>query len=183
MMTNSKFKIQNSKFILTLFTFLTFNFLLAESAPAQISSGGSFSLEKSVMPGGGGSSTAGGFTVTGTAGQNTAGNAAQNGNFSLTGGFWSPDQLAPTSASVSVSGKVTTLNGRGIRNVIVTLTDNEGNVQTTFTGSFGSYRFTDVEVGQTYILQVQAKKYLFPNPVQVVTINDELTNMDFTAED
>lgn len=152
-------------------------------ASAQISSGGSFSLEKSVIAGGGGESTGGGFRAAGTAGQNAAGTLTQNSSFFQIGGFWSPDQLAPTSASVSISGKVTTSNGRGIRNVIVTLTDPEGNVRTTVTGSFGSYHFTDVEVGHTYILQVQAKKYVFLNPAQVVTVSDELTNLDFTAED
>jgi hypothetical protein len=183
MMKNSKFKIQNSKLILMFFTFLIFNLSSAPSAPAQISSGGSFSLEKSVIPAGGGESAGGAFKITGTSGQNAVGSSIQNSNFFLIGGFWTADRLAPTSASVSVSGKVTTFSGRGIRNVIVTLTDNEGNVRTTLTGSFGSFHFTDVEVGNTYILQVQAKKYSFPNPVQVVTVNDELTNMDFTAED
>ncbi len=183
MMENSKFKIQNSKLILMFFTFLIFNFSLTQSAPAQIASGGSFSLEKSVIPGGGGESAGVGFTVAGTSGQNTAGTFNQNSNFFQIGGFWTADQLVPTSALVSISGKVTTLNGNGIRNVIVTLTDTEGGVRTTVTGSFGIYRFTDVEAGHTYILTAQAKKYLFANPTQVVTVNDELTDIDFTAED
>jgi hypothetical protein len=183
MMKNSTFNIQYSKLIMMFFTFLIFNFLLAATAPAQISSGGSFSLEKSVIPAGGGASAGIGFTVTGTSGQNAAGISAQNSNFSLIGGFWTADRLAPTSALVSISGKVTTSKGNGIRNAAVTLTDAEGNARTTLTGSFGFYRFTEVEVGQIYILQVQAKKYSFSNPARVLTINDELTNMDFTAED
>ena len=165
------------------FTFLTFNFSLAATAPAQISSGGSFSLEKSVIAAGGGESVGVGFTVTGTSGQNAAGTAAQNSNFSLIGGFWTADRFAPTAALVSISGKVTTLKGIGIRNVVVTLTDAAGNIRTTGTGTFGFYRFTKVEVGQIYVLQVQAKKYFFPNPAQVVSINDELTGLNFTAED
>jgi hypothetical protein len=182
-MKNSIFEIRRSKLIPLLATFLIVNFLSSQTAPAQISTGGSFSLEKSVLPGGGGQSAGSGFTVTGTAGQNAAGTRAQNGSFSLIGGFWSPVQLVPTAATVAIGGKVTTLNGRGIRNVIVTLTDNEGRVRTTVTGSFGSYLFTDVEVGNTYILQVQAKKYVFPDPARVVTVSDELTDLDFTAED
>lgn len=165
------------KLIISVFTLVIFPII----ASAQISSGGSFSLEKSVIAGGG-ESEGDGFKVTGTSGQNAAGTTSQNSNFSLFGGFWTPDQFAPTAALVSISGKVKTLNGRGIRNIIVTLTDAEGNVRTTLTGLFGFYRFTDVEVGQIYILQVHAKKYFFPNPAQVLTINNELTSLDFTAE-
>jgi hypothetical protein len=169
----------NHKLIISVFTLMIFPIV----APAQISSGGSFSLEKSVIAAGGGESAGVGFAVTGTTGQNAAGTASQTGNYSLIGGFWTADRLAPTAALVSISGKVTTLKGSGIRNVIVTLTDAEGNVRTTVTGTFGFYRFTNVEVGQTYVLQVYAKKYFFPNPAQVVSINDELTELNFTAED
>ncbi len=179
--TNYQLPITN--YCITFFTFLIFNFSLTQSAPAQISSGGSFSLEKSVISGGGGQSAGVGFAVAGTVGQNAAGTLTQNSNFFQIGGFWSPDQFGPTAALVSISGKVTTLNGSGIRNVIVTLTDTEGGVRTTVTGSFGIYRFTDVEVGHTYILTAHAKKYLFANPTQVVTTNDELTDIDFTAQD
>lgn len=167
------------KLIISVFTLMIFPII----ASAQISSGGSFSLEKSVIAAGGGESAGVGFTINGTTGQNAAGTTTQNSGFSLIGGFWTADLVAPTSAMVSISGKVTTSKGNGIRNVVVTLTDAAGNVRTTGTGSLGFYHFTNVEVGQTYILQVQAKKYFFPNPAQVVTINDELTNMDFTAED
>lgn len=172
-----------TNYSLLISTILIFNFALVQTASAQISSGGSFSLEKSVISGGGGESAGNGFGVAGTAGQNAAGTFTQNSNFFQIGGFWTADGLAPTSASVSISGKVTTLKGNGIRNVIVTLTDTEGGVRTIVTGSFGMYRFTDVEVGRTYILQVQAKKYFFANSMQIVTVNDELTNLDFTAED
>jgi hypothetical protein len=166
-------KIINSIFVLLLF---------AMTSLGQLASGGSFSLEKSVIAGGGGESSGGGFKVGGTSGQNAAGTSTQNFNFSQTGGFWSPAQLVPTAATVSVSGRVATASGKGIRNVIVTLTDSGGGVRSAVTASFGFYRFTDVEVGQTYILQVRAKRYSFPNPTQVVTVNDELTDIDFTAE-
>lgn len=151
--------------------------------PAQIASGGGFSLEKSVLAGGGGESAGGGFAVAGTAGQNAAGTFTQNGSFFQIGGFWTAEQFAPTAALVSISGKITTLSGSGIRNVIVTLTDSEGGVRRVITGSFGNYRFTDVEVGRSYILTVKSRKYFFADPVRILTVNDELTNMDFTAED
>ena len=168
------------KLIISVFTLMIFPLI----ASAQISSGGSFGLEKSVIAGGGGESAGGGFAIVGTSGQTAAGRiTTQNPNFLLNGGFWAASPLAPTSASVSIDGKVLTLNGNGIRNVIVTLTDSAGSVRTTVTGSFGFYRFTDIEVGQIYVLKVQAKKYSFADPVRVLVVNDELTGIDFTADD
>jgi hypothetical protein len=168
---------------LVFFTFLIFNFSFVICAKAQVASGGSFSLEKFVIPGGGGESAGGGFTVTGTAGQNAAGTSTQNSNFFQIGGFWTADRFVPTAARVSIGGKVTTLRGSGIRNVSVTLTDPDGNVRTTVTGSFGAYNFTDVEVGRTYIVRVRAKKYFFSDPTQILTLNDALTDVNFTAGD
>jgi hypothetical protein len=43
------------------------------------------------VDGGGGTSTGGGFTLTGTIGQHDAGGPLNGGNFSLNGGFWAID--------------------------------------------------------------------------------------------
>ena len=154
----------------------------ASAANAQIASGGGFTLEKSVIASGGASNLAGGaFTLGGTAGQISSGNSG-TGNFSLRGGFWAIQPLAPTAATVSIGGRVVT-GGAGIRNVIVTLTDSRGAFRTTLTGSFGMYRFEAVEVGETYILTVTSKKYVFANPSQIVAVNEELTNLDFVADE
>lgn len=89
---------------------------------------------------------------------------------------------ATTAADVSVSGRVLTANGQGIRNVVVSISDSNGIVRQTRTGSFGYYRFDEIEVGSTYVLQVSGKRYVFPNPTQTLTVKDELTNIDFIAE-
>jgi len=47
-----------------------------------------FAIEKSVIAGGGGTSTGGSFTLSGTIGQHDAGSTMTGGNFTLTGGFW-----------------------------------------------------------------------------------------------
>jgi len=151
-------------------------------ATAQIASGGSFTLEKSVIATGGGTSSNGTLTVTGTTAQSAAGTTSSVSSFVQQSGFWIPDQMAPTAAEVSVSGRVTTADGAGIRNVVVTLTDSSGASRRAMTGSFGIYRFTNVEVGEVYILTVTAKKYVFTNPTQIVMVNDELTNLDFLAD-
>ncbi len=49
---------------------------------------GSYDLSWWTVDGGGGTSTGGGFTLSGTLGQPDAGTAATGGEYSLAGGFW-----------------------------------------------------------------------------------------------
>ena len=58
------------------------------------SSGGDFTLTRSVIAGGGGVSTGGGFLLRGTTGQLESGTST-GGNFSLRGGFWVPSEPLP----------------------------------------------------------------------------------------
>jgi hypothetical protein len=62
----------------------TGSLLLVSAASAQ-----NYSIDWSVIGGGGGTCTAGVYSVSGTIGQHDAGGPMTNGNFSLTGGFWS----------------------------------------------------------------------------------------------
>jgi hypothetical protein len=88
---------------------------------------------------------------------------------------------APTAATVSLSGQVTTTGGRGIMNIRLSLTDSQGNVRTTTTDSSGHYRFDDVQAGETYILTATGKGYSFSQPVQVLSINEEANQVNFIA--
>jgi hypothetical protein len=90
-------------------------------------------------------------------------------------------QAAPTAAAVSVGGRVTTATGRGIVNVRIYLTDSNGQVRTTTTTSFGYYHFEDVAAGETYIISARGKHYSFTQPLQVLSVNDETTNVNFIA--
>ncbi|HZH35402.1 MAG TPA: LamG-like jellyroll fold domain-containing protein, partial [Pyrinomonadaceae bacterium] len=90
--------------------------------------------------------------------------------------------VAPTAASVTLSGRVQTSNGRGIRNARITMTDSTGQRRTVLTGTFGNYRITDVSVGQTVTIEAFAKKFSFVEPVQVVRVNEELREINFTSE-
>ena len=93
---------------------------------------------------------------------------------------WSGAALVPTAAGVDVAGRVLTAEGAGLRNAIVTLTDSRGVTRTSRSSSFGNYRFEDVRVGETYILAVNSKRYVFtPRTVQVL---DEVTGLDMTAD-
>jgi len=154
-------------------------FGLASGAAAQ--SGGQFTIEKSVIAGGGQSSTGGQFSVGSTTGQTVAGQKTGNTAFSLHAGFWNPDQFVPTAAEVTVGGRITTVGGGGIRNVRVTMTNAGGESRTVLSGTFGYFRFTDVVSGATYVFTVTAKRYEFGEPSQVHTIVEDTDNINFVA--
>ncbi len=80
---------------------------------------------------------------------------------------------------MSVAGRVSVGNGAGLTNAFVNLTDQNGITRTVRTSSFGYFRFDDVEVGQTYTVTIRSRRYFF-SP-QVVTVNDEIEDLNFTA--
>ncbi len=88
---------------------------------------------------------------------------------------------APAVASnVSISGRVTNEGGRGLGGVYVSLTDSGGNTRISLTNPFGYYGFSNVLSGQMYTIGASAKRYNFPPPA-MVTVNDNITNLDFVA--
>lgn len=87
--------------------------------------------------------------------------------------------LIPTAARAMVSGRVSVGKGAGLVNAFVILTDINGNSRTARTNSFGYYRFDDVEVGQTYIVAVRSKQFQFTP--QIISVNDNIRDLDFTA--
>lgn len=87
--------------------------------------------------------------------------------------------LAPTAANVSIGGRVVTESGRGIRNVVITMTDSSGTVRTAATSSFGYYRFNDVAAGETYILTARGKRVVFDQSLRVLNAGEDVQNADF----
>ena len=86
-----------------------------------------------------------------------------------------------TAAGVDVSGRVMTYaGGRGLRNALVTLTDQGGQSRTALTGSNGNYLFADVEAGQTYVISVRSRRFNY-SP-RVLQINDSIADLDFVPE-
>jgi CSLREA domain-containing protein len=81
----------------------------------------------------------------------------------------------------TVSGQVTTADGRGIRNVSVTLAGANGETRTVMTGTGGEYRFTDVPAGETYTISVSSKRFVFNTASQMRTIFAEAEEINFTA--
>jgi hypothetical protein len=86
-------------------------------------------------------------------------------------------------ANVSVSGRILTAGGGGIRNAIVTISG--GNLPSPIsvqTGNFGSYGFEGLQPGQTYTVAVTTKRNVFAQPTRMVTPQVNVTDFDFIAE-
>jgi len=97
---------------------------------------------------------------------------------------WGIEFLTLTAANASVSGRVLTAGGQGIRNAEVvisggTLTE-PMRVQT---GSFGYYNFEGLQTGQTYMVTVNSRRYIFAVPTQVLSLTDNVADLDFVAID
>jgi Carboxypeptidase regulatory-like domain len=161
--------------------FSLFLILLTLNVCAQ--SGGNFEITQSVIASGGGQQTTGGvFSLDSTTGQSLAGANSAGGIFGVRGGFWA-SPLAPSAAMVSISGRVRTAQGNGIRSVIVILTGPNGTIRSTQTATFGSFRFENVEVGGTYLISVTSKRYAFDQPTQIRTVQEEIADLEFIAND
>ena len=182
----SNLRFQISDFKLTASALLIF-LICASNVCGQIASGGTYTLEKSVTAAGGASgasASAGGvFSVEGTIGQFGVGAPSLGPSYKFYPGFWPPAPLAPTAASVVLGGRVLTADGRGIGNARVTLTGAGGETRTAVSSAFGFYRFTDVPIGETYILTISAKRYTFVNPTQIISLSDAREDVDFIADD
>ena len=103
----------------------------------------------------------------------------------ITGSFaggWGLQFITSTAANVSLSGQVLTADGRGIRNAQVIISGNslpEPSIATT--GSFGYFSFEGLTAGETYVVTVNSRRYTFSTPSQVISLVDNIANVNFTA--
>ncbi|MDQ3041616.1 MAG: carboxypeptidase-like regulatory domain-containing protein [Acidobacteriota bacterium] len=96
--------------------------------------------------------------------------------------FKFPGCSAPTAASANISGRALSTTRRGLPGVRLTLTG--GNLtepRYAQTNAFGFYRFVDLPVGVTYTLTIKSKKNTFVPPVQVITLLDNLDDVNFVG--
>jgi hypothetical protein len=89
--------------------------------------------------------------------------------------------FAPTAANVSIFGRVSNADGRGLSGAIVTLTNQNGVTRTARTSTFGNFRFEEVATEQTYVVSVISKRYQFAP--QVISVLDEISDLNFTANE
>ena len=87
----------------------------------------------------------------------------------------------PATSGVTVSGRVMSPDGRGVRNATVTIVDHSGIARTVTTSSFGYYSFDEVATGESYRLTVSSRLYRFAS--RSVDITDSLSNVDFTGQE
>jgi len=85
----------------------------------------------------------------------------------------------PTATSTVIQGRVVNGSNTGIQNAIVKLVNPaNGEARYIISSQFGYYRFTDVSVGESYIVEVTHKRYTFVP--QLVTLANE-TNLNFVG--
>ena len=139
-------------------------------------SDGTYEITQSVIANGGGKSADATYLVEGTIGQHAAGSVSANGQYDFRAGFWQ-SFLAPTAASVSISGRVVTAAGNPVAGSRVILTSLQSGVtKTALTSSFGYYRLQGVEAGQYYLLDVKQKGFQFEP--RFISVFDEITDLD-----
>ena len=167
--------------VLAVFLFLLFVVLTRAQTPQIVASGGTFTIEKAAVAGGGVEKQIAPLSENGTTGQAIAGSASSGGAYSVYSGFWTPESFAPTAAHVTVGGRIMTPAGAGVRNIVVTLTAQSGEVRSTLSTSLGYYTFDDLEAGQTYLVCVYAKRYEFNVSSRVVHAVEDVADADFVA--
>lgn len=80
---------------------------------------------------------------------------------------------------LTISGRITTPAGQGVRNVKVMITSPFGTSASVTTSSFGFYQFENVAPGEVYTISASSKRYRFaPRVLQVLT---DLAAVDLTA--
>ena len=149
--------------------------LLCWATIIEAQSGGTFTITKSVVAGGGGTASGGTFVATGTIAQPVSGTSSTGGTFVLSGGFWG-GSVAPAT-SVTVSGKVFTSDGSGLKNAVVTLMNSQGVSTRVITTTFGNYTFNNVATNDSYLVTVVSKRFRFAQKNLFVT--DNVSNFDF----
>lgn len=96
---------------------------------------------------------------------------------------WCLEIIPPTAAGVSISGRVSTAEGAGIRNARIVVSGNslpENRVVTT--GSFGYFSVDGLIAGETYVVTVNSQRYTFQAPSRVYHLVDNITDADFVAD-
>jgi len=84
-----------------------------------------------------------------------------------------------TATAVSITGRVTRSDGRGVAGARMILT-NPAETRYTITNQFGYYRFLGVPGGAIYTILASHKRHVFNT--REVTTNSDLTGIDFLAQ-
>jgi CSLREA domain-containing protein len=92
-----------------------------------------------------------------------------------------PVNFTPTSAGVSVSGRVSTADGRPVQQVTIEIADTEGNVRRVLTNNFGYYVIENVAAGRNYVLSAKSRRWRFSPADILLSVTDPIDDANFTA--
>lgn len=91
--------------------------------------------------------------------------------------------IEPTAANATVSGKVLSSQGRGIKGVGISITNLQtSETRNTITTSFGSYNFDDLPSGNQYLISLTSKRYNFLPSSQMINLTENLDGINFVGE-
>ncbi|HRI04626.1 MAG TPA: carboxypeptidase-like regulatory domain-containing protein [Pyrinomonadaceae bacterium] len=89
----------------------------------------------------------------------------------------------PTAANASISGRVTSAEGRGIRGAVIRIQSSDGAVnRVVMTNSMGYYMIPDMETGITYVISIQSRRFVFEPASVVYTHQDQIADLNFRAQ-
>ncbi|MBK7393175.1 MAG: carboxypeptidase regulatory-like domain-containing protein [Chloracidobacterium sp.] len=89
----------------------------------------------------------------------------------------------PTAANASISGRVTSAGGRGIRGAVIRIQSADGTVnRVVMTNSMGYYMIPDMETGITYVISIQSRRFVFEPASVVYTHQDPIADLNFRAQ-
>lgn len=89
-------------------------------------------------------------------------------------------QTAPTAADASIGGRVVTVNGRGIRNIRVTVTGGAlTEPRVAITNAFGYFVVDGLRAGETYLVSVGGKRFVFETPARVISLGEDALDVNF----
>ena len=89
--------------------------------------------------------------------------------------------ISPAASSISISGRVTSDDGRGIRGANVRLTDAQGVSVNVQTSTLGYYTFQNVAAGRPYSLTALSKRFRFAS--RPITPDQDLTDIDLVGQE
>ncbi len=85
--------------------------------------------------------------------------------------------VGTTAADVVIVGRVLDASGRGLSKVRLVMVGSDGQPRYALTNAFGYYRFTNLDAGSTYVINVQAKRFLYAP--KTVTATEDIFDLDF----
>ncbi len=102
---------------------------------------------------------------------------ANSANWAI--GAFAVKAVPTTSASGEIRGRVFGNDGRSVARAVVSITGSDGEVFTARTNPFGYFRFSEIQFGASYVVQVNSKQFVFAP--QIITFNDDISELIFTA--